>query len=171
MVILTHVFFQNILEMPTVPTLHLVPSRKIPTCSTSSGDSSVSNLMLMDRGLVSDTQCVKAELGPAEFPTGTWRCGGRCRCRVRGPRWRWVVREVGDSVRADSPESRETDSVAQHGGTEPALLKTALGGSRVLATRPAGHGLAPQASELVTPPAPRPPAYQGRLSHSRGIHC
>lgn len=71
MVILTHVFFQNILEMPTVPTLHLVPSRKIPTCSTSSGDSSVSNLMLMDRGLASDMQCVKAELGPAEFPTGT----------------------------------------------------------------------------------------------------
>lgn len=125
-----------------LPTLHLVPSRKIPTCSTSSVNSNVSNLMLMDRGLVSDMQCVKAELGQAESPTGTCVVPG-AGCQVREPSWRWVVRKVWDSVRADSPESREMDSVAQHSGNEPALLKAALGWSRVLATRPAGQGLAP----------------------------
>lgn len=37
------------------------------------------------------------------------------------------------------------------GDTEPALLKAALGWGCVPATQPAGHRLAPQASEFVTP--------------------
>lgn len=68
----------------------------------------MSNLMLMDRGLVSDMQFIKTELGPAEFLTGTCVVpGAGCRVAGVGAELADGWRGVWDSVRAGSPESRD----------------------------------------------------------------